>query len=296
MKSKLRNSLQKNKFVFTAETSPPDSGNKEVIIKQVECLKHLADAVNVTDGAGAKSHMSALATAVILAQNSIEPVLQFTTRDRNRIAIQGDLLGGWALNVPNILCLYGDEVKGGDQPETREVRDLDTISLLKTAHDIKINKTYPSGRKIEDAPEFFIGGADTPFEAKDDFDVTNLIKKINAGVEFFQTQYAFDEVVLKNYMMKLNKLGITDKAYFIIGLGVIRSAKSARWMNKNLFGINIPEKIITRIENSNDEKIEGIKICIELIEKYKLISGVSGVHLMGYKQEQDIASVISNFI
>ena len=296
MKSKLRNSLQKNKFVFTAETSPPDSGNKEVIIKQVECLKYLADAVNVTDGAGAKSHMSALATAVILAQNSIEPVLQFTTRDRNRIAIQGDLLGGWALNVPNILCLYGDEVKGGDQPETREVRDLDTISLLKTAHDIKINKTYPSGRKIEDAPEFFIGGADTPFEVNDDFDGANLIKKINAGVEFFQTQYAFDEVVLKNYMMKLNKLGITDKAYFIIGLGVIRSAKSARWMNKNLFGINIPEKIITRIENSNDEKTEGIKICIELIEKYKLISGVSGVHLMGYKQEQDIASVISNFI
>ena len=296
MKSKLRNSLQENKFVFTAETSPPDSGNKEVIIKQVECLKYLADAVNVTDGAGAKSHMSALATAVILAQNSIEPVLQFTTRDRNRIAIQGDLLGGWALNVPNILCLYGDEVKGGDQPETREVRDLDTISLLKTAHDIKINKTYPSGRKIEDAPEFFIGGADTPFEVNDDFDGANLIKKINAGVEFFQTQYAFDEVVLKNYMMKLNKLGITDKAYFIIGLGVIRSAKSARWMNKNLFGINIPEKLITRIENSNDEKIEGIKICIELIEKYKLISGVSGVHLMGYKQEQDIASVISNFI
>ena len=296
MKSKLRNSLKKNKFVFTAETSPPDSGNKEVIIKQVECLKYLADAVNVTDGAGAKSHMSALATAVILAQNSIEPVLQFTTRDRNRIAIQGDLLGGWALNVPNILCLYGDEVKGGDQPETREVRDLDTISLLKTAHDIKINKTYPSGRKIEDAPEFFIGGADTPFEVNDDFDGANLIKKINAGVEFFQTQYAFDEVVLKNYMMKLNKLGITDKAYFIIGLGVIRSAKSARWMNKNLFGINIPEKIITRIENSNDEKTEGIKICIELIEKYKLISGVSGVHLMGYKQEQDIASVISNFI
>ena len=265
MKSKLRNSLQENKFVFTAETSPPDSGNKEVIIKQVECLKYLADAVNVTDGAGAKSHMSALATAVILAQNSIEPVLQFTTRDRNRIAIQGDLLGGWALNVPNILCLYGDEVKGGDQPETREVRDLDTISLLKTAHDIKINKTYPSGRKIEDAPEFFIGGADTPFEVKDDFDGANLIKKINAGVEFFQTQYAFDEVVLKNYMMKLNKLGITDKAYFIIGLGVIRSAKSARWMNKNLFGINIPEKIITRIENSNDEKTEGIKICIESV-------------------------------
>ena len=295
MKSKLRNSLHKNKFVFTAETSPPDSGNKDTVINQVKCLKNLADAVNVTDGAGAKSHMSALATAAILAQHEIEPVLQFTTRDRNRIAIQGDLLGGWALNVPNILCLYGDEVKGGDQPEAKEVRDLDTISLLKTAHDIKINQSYPSGRKIDDAPNFFIGGADTPFEVKDDFDAANLVKKINSGVEFFQTQYAFDEMILKNYMLKLSKLGVTDKAYFIIGLGVIKSAKSARWMNKNLFGINIPEQIINRIENSNNEKLEGIKICVELIERYKLISGVSGIHLMGYKQEEDIASVISNF-
>ena len=295
MKSKLRKSLKEKKFVFTAETSPPDSGNKDSIVNQVECLKGLADAINVTDGAGAKSHMSALATAIIIAQNAMEPILQFTTRDRNRIAIQGDLLGGWALDIPNILCLYGDEVKGGDQPETKEVRDLDTISLLKTANDIKTDKAYPSGRKIVDAPEFFIGGADTPHKINNNFDGANLIKKINVGVEFFQTQYAFDENILRNYMLKLKQLGITEKAYFIIGLGVIKSAKSARWMNENLFGINIPENIINRIENSSNEKLEGIKICTELIEKYKLIDGVSGVHLMGYKQEQDIASVIANF-
>ena len=295
MKSKLRKSLIQKNFVFTAETSPPDSGNAKVILDQIACLKDLADAINVTDGAGAKSHMSALATAAIIAQNGMEPVLQFTTRDRNRIAIQGDLLGGWALNIPNILCLYGDEVSGGDQPEAKEVRDLDTASLLKTAFDIKIKKTYPSGRKIEDAPEFFIGGADTPFAITDAFDGANLFKKLNVGVEFFQTQYAFDETILKNYMLKLNQLGITDKAYFIIGLGVIKSAKSARWMNQNLFGIHIPEHIINRIEKSKDEKLEGIKICVELIEKYKLIKGVSGIHLMGYKQEQEIATVISNF-
>ena len=123
----------------------------------------------------------------------------------------------------------------------------------------------------------------------------SLIKKIDAGVEFFQTQYVFDKDILETYMLKLNELNITDKAYFIIGLGVIKSAKSARWMNKNLFGINIPEKIINRIEQSNDEKLEGIKICKELIEKYKSIKGVSGIHLMGYKQEKEIASVISNF-
>ena len=142
MKSKLRKSLIEKNFVFTAETSPPDSGNAKVVLDQIACLKDLADAINVTDGAGAKSHMSALATAAIIAQNGVEPVLQFTTRDRNRIAIQGDLLGGWALNIPNILCLYGDEVSGGDQPEAKEVRDLDTASLLKTAFDIKIKKTY----------------------------------------------------------------------------------------------------------------------------------------------------------
>ena len=295
MKSKLRKLLKENKFVFTAETSPPDSGNKDVVIEEVECLNGLADAINVTDGAGAKSHMSALATAAILAQNGIEPILQFTTRDRNRIAIQGDLLGGWALDIPNILCLYGDEVKGGDQPDTKEVRDLDTIGILKTAHEIKTKKMYPSGRKINDAPEFFIGGADTPFKINNDFDGSNLIKKIDAGVEFFQTQYVFDKDILKTYMLKLNELNITDKAYFIIGLGVIKSAKSARWMNKNLFGINIPEEIINRIEQSNDESLEGIKICIELIEKYKSIEGVSGIHLMGYKQEKEIASVISHF-
>ena len=295
MKSKLRKSLDEKKFVFTAETSPPDSGSKIDVLDQVKSLKGLADAINVTDGAGANSHMSALATAAIIAENQIEPILQFTTRDRNRLGIQGDLLGGWALNIPNILCLYGDEVKGGDQPEAKEVRDLDTIGLLKTANDIKINKTYPSGRKIANAPDFFIGGADTPFKINDDFDGANLFKKIDVGVEFFQTQYAFDELILQKYMKRLNQLGITSKAYFIVGLGIIKSAKNARWMNKNLFGISIPENIIKRIENSDNEKEEGTKICIELIEKYKSIEGVSGVHLMGYKQEEDIASVISHF-
>ena len=295
MKSKLRKSLNDNKFVFTAETSPPDSGSKIDVIDQVKSLKGLADAINVTDGAGANSHMSALATAAIIAEDGIEPILQFTTRDRNRIAIQGDLLGGWALNIPNILCLYGDEVKSGDQPEAKEVRDLDTISLLKTANNIKVNKNYPSGRRIANAPDFFIGGADTPFKINDDFDGANLFKKIDVGVEFFQTQYAFDELILQKYMKRLNQLGIISKVYFIVGLGIIKSAKSARWMNANLFGINIPDDIIKRIDKSENEKAEGKKICIELIQKYKSIEGVSGIHLMGYKQEEDIASVISHF-
>ena len=290
-----QNKLKNKEFVFTAETSPPDSTIKSEIIDRVLCLKDLADAINVTDGASAKSHLSSLVVSSIIKNIGIEPILQLTTRDRNRIAIQSDLLGAWTLNIQNILCIYGDQVETGDQPETREVRDLDTLGVINTANYFKKEKQFPSGRSIRSAPEFFIGGADTPFEIDDKFDCSNLIKKIEHGVNFFQTQYAFDDKVLKKYMDRLTKFNITDRTFYLIGLGVIKSAKSAKWMNKNLFGINIPDSIITRLENSKNESQEGVKICIELIEKYREIEGVHGIHLMGYHQEEQIAEVISYF-
>jgi len=290
-----QNKLKNKEFVFTAETSPPDSTIKSEIIDRVLCLKDLADAINVTDGASAKSHLSSLVVSSIIKNIGIEPILQLTTRDRNRIAIQSDLLGAWTLNIQNILCIYGDQVETGDQPETREVRDLDTLGVINTANYFKKEKQFPSGRAIRSAPEFFIGGADTPFEIDDKFDCSNLIKKIEHGVNFFQTQYAFDDKVLKKYMNRLTKFNITDRTFYLIGLGVIKSAKSAKWMNKNLFGINIPDSIITRLENSKNESQEGVKICIELIEKYREIEGVHGIHLMGYHQEEQIAEVISYF-
>lgn len=287
--------LKSKEFVFTAETSPPDSTVRSEITDRVLCLKDLADAINVTDGASAKSHLSSLVVSSIIKDIEIEPILQLTTRDRNRIAIQSDLLGAWTLNIQNILCIYGDQVETGDQPETKEVRDLDTLGVINTANYFKKEKKFPSGRSINSAPEFFIGGADTPFEIDDKFDCTNLIKKIEQGVNFFQTQYAFDAQILKKYMDRLKKFNITKKAYYLVGLGVIKSAKSAKWMNKNLFGINIPDSIIQRLEDSTNESREGIKICIELIEKYQEIEGVHGIHLMGYHQEEQIAEVISHF-
>ena len=287
--------LKSKEFVFTAETSPPDSTVRSEITDRVLCLKDLADAINVTDGASAKSHLSSLVVSSIIKDIEIEPILQLTTRDRNRIAIQSDLLGAWTLNIQNILCIYGDQVETGDQPETKEVRDLDTLGVINTANYFKQEKKFPSGRSIKSAPEFFIGGADTPFEIDDKFDCANLIKKIEQGVNFFQTQYAFDAQILKKYMDRLKKFNITKKAYYLVGLGVIKSAKSAKWMNKNLFGINIPNSIIQRLENSTNERKEGIKICIELIEKYQEIEGVHGIHLMGYHQEEQIAEVISHF-
>lgn len=287
--------LKSKEFVFTAETSPPDSTVRSDITDRILCLKNLADAINVTDGASAKSHLSSLVVSSIIKDIEIEPILQLTTRDRNRIAIQSDLLGAWTLNIQNILCIYGDQVETGDQPETKEVRDLDTLGVINTANYFKQEKKFPSGRSIKSAPEFFIGGADTPFEIDDKFDCANLIKKIEQGVNFFQTQYAFDAQILKKYMDRLKKFNITKKAYYLVGLGVIKSAKSAKWMNKNLFGINIPNSIIKRLENSTNERKEGIKICIELIEKYQEIEGVHGIHLMGYHQEEQIAEVISHF-
>ena len=289
------NKLQKKEFVFTAETSPPDSTVKSEITDRVSCLKDLADAINITDGASAKSHLSSLVVSSIIKDFGIEPIMQLTTRDRNRIALQSDLLGAWTLKIQNILCIYGDLIKTGDQPDAKEVRDLDTLGIINTANHFKTKKTFPSGRTITSAPEFFIGGADTPFEIDEQFDCSNLIKKIQNGVNFFQTQYAFDYDILKIYMNKLREYNVTKNSHYLVGLGVIKSAKSAKWMNKNLFGIDIPEPLIRRLENSKNETQEGINICIELIEKYKEIDGIHGIHLMGYHQEKQIASVISHF-
>ena len=293
--NKLHNKLKKKQFVFTAETSPPDSTDKSDITNRVSCLRNLADGINVTDGASAKSHLSSLVVSYIIQDFGLDAILQLTTRDRNRIAIQSDLLGAWTLNIKNILCIYGDQVETGDQPNTKEVRDLDTIEIAKTAHDFKTNRMFPSGRIIKSAPEFFIGGADTPSKIDNKFDCQRLIEKIDSGINFFQTQYAFDIDILKNYMNRLCDFGVTEKSYYLVGLGVIKSAKSARWMNKNLFGIDIPEHIIKRIENSDNEEKEGKTICKELIEQYKEINGVHGIHLMGFHQEEQIAEVISHF-
>ena len=292
-KSKLKSSLENNRFVITAETSPPDAADPETVLNKVSCLKNIVDAVNVTDGAGAKPHMSALATAAILAKNGIEPVLQFTTRDRNRLALQGDLIGGWALGIPNILCLYGDDITVGDQPDSKKVHDIDSRQLMETAKIMKENGTFPTGRKIDPRPELFIGAADLPRTPDKDFNASGLLAKISSGANFFQTQFAFDVEVLKKYMKAIRDVGVTEKAYYIVGLGPLSSAKSARWMDKNLFGVNIPEKVIKRIEGASDQKAEGQKICIELLEQFKEIDGIHGAHLMGPRQEKTIAELVS---
>ena len=288
--SLLHKKLLDGNFVYTAETTPPDSADQEVILTKTKPLKYIADAVNLTDSPGAKVHMSALTAAIILAQNDIEPILQLTVRDRNRLALQGDLVGASALGVHNILCLSGDDPKIGDQPETIAVNDIDSLTLVATADLMRRKGKFPSGRLIEPPPKLYIGGAEVPTEGKPNTE--KILNKIKTGINFFQTQYVFDKKILKEYMKVLDDVGILEKTFFIIGLGPFTSAKSAKWMNNNLFGVNVPEKIIKRLEQSKDEKEESKKICLELIHHFKEINGVTGVHLMGHNKEEIIAEII----
>jgi len=288
--SKLQQKLLDKVFVYTAETTPPDASDKETLLKNVMPLKGVADAVNVTDSPGAKVHMSSLTASIILAQNDIDPILQLTVRDRNRLALQGDLVGASALGVNNILCLGGDDPKNGDQPETKIVNDIDSLTLVSMADMMRKEKKFPSGRSIDPSPKLFIGGAEVPTQGKPN--PSKILEKINKGVDFFQTQYVFDAKLLEEYMKVLGDEGILEKTNFIIGLGPFASAKSARWMNENLFGVDVPDQIIKRLEGSEDQKEESKKICIELIETFRNIQGVKGVHLMGHKKEEVISEII----
>ena len=288
--SLLQQKLLDKVFVYTAETTPPDASNKEILLKNVMPLKGVADAVNVTDSPGAKAHMSSLTAAIILAQNGIDPILQLTVRDRNRLALQGDLIGASALGVNNILCLKGDDPKNGDQPETKIVNDIDSLTLVSTANIMRKEKKLPSGRVIDPSPKLFIGGAEVPTQGKPNPE--KILEKINKGVDFFQTQYVFDAKLLNEYMKVLGDEGILEKTNFIIGLGPFASAKSARWMNENLFGVDVPDQIIKRLEGAKDQKEESKKICIELIDNFRNIQGVKGVHLMGHRKEEVISEII----
>ncbi|MDP7196978.1 MAG: methylenetetrahydrofolate reductase [SAR202 cluster bacterium] len=289
--SKLQQKLLDKVFVYTAETTPPDASNKEILLKNVMPLKGVADAVNVTDSPGAKAHMSSLTASIILAQNGIDPILQLTVRDRNRLALQGDLIGASALGVNNILCLKGDDPKNGDQPETKIVNDIDSLTLVSTANMMRKEKKFPSGRTIDPSPKLFIGRAEVPTQGKPN--PKKILDEINKGVDFFQTQYVFDVKLLNEYMKVLGDEGILEKTNFIIGLGPFASAKSARWMNENLFGVDVPDQIIKRLEGAEDQKEESKKICIELIDNYRNIQGVKGVHLMGHKKEEVISEIIN---
>jgi len=290
--SNLAQVLQSGHFAMTAETSPPDAASAEVALKRVNCLQGVADAVNVTDGASARVHMSALATAAIMQRAGIEPVLQLTTRDRNRLALQGDVVGASALGIHNFLCLTGDKMSAGDQPDAAEVFEIDSGELMRQMRDMRDSGTFPSGRSIDPPPMLFLGAAEMPAEPGENWPAARLQAKIDNGTQFFQTQYCFDLDKVKRYCSALVDGGFTEQAYFLIGIGPLASAKSARWMNDNLFGVHVPDHIIERLEGATDQKAEGRAICAELLRGLAEIEGCAGAHLMAPHQEAACAQVI----
>ena len=292
MASSLRDKLKSGVFVMTAEVTPPLSSNPADLLEKALPLKGYADAVNVTDGASARAHLDSMIAATILLNNGIEPILQLTCRDRNRIALQSELVGASALGIHNVLVLTGDDPKKGDQPDAKPVFDLDSAGLMATAAHIRDKGELPHGRKVGGSPDYFIGAADAPIDPPADWTPKSLLKKVESGAQFAQTQFCMDVGVVRRYMQRLADHGVTEKLYFLIGVAPLSSAKSARWMKENLFGTIIPDAFVDRMGAATDPKKEGQKIAIEVLQELAEIPGVSGAHLMAPLNEAAIPGVI----
>jgi len=291
--SRLEALLRARQFAITAEITPPVSCEADDLLRKALPLAGLADAVNVTDGAGARAHLSAPIAACLLARAGIEPVLQFTCRDRNRLALEADLMGAAACGVRNVLCLTGDDPRAGDQPQTKPVFDVDSVALTAIARELRDKGELPSGRKVAGHAAFFLGAADVPIDPPPSWRPDKLAAKAAAGAEFAQTQFCMDTGVVRRYSAQLAKHAGTRDLFLLIGVAPLRSARSARWMRERLYGTIIPEAFIERLERATDAAAEGERIAVELIEELAAIPGVAGVHLMAPANEDALPRVIA---
>jgi 5,10-methylenetetrahydrofolate reductase len=292
-RGRLERVLREGKFAVTAELNPPDSADPQEVYDRALVLSEVCDAINATDASGANVHMSSVGICSLLTRAGYAVVMQISCRDRNRIAIQGDVLGAAAMGVANILCLTGDGVQAGDQPAAKPVFDLDSTSLLETIRGMRDRRVFLSGRKITVPPQVFLGAAANPFAPPYDYRPLHLAKKVAAGAQFIQTQYCYDLPLLERFMTKVREQGLHEKCFILVGVGPLASARGAKWMRSNVPGIHVPDPVIARLEGAKDQKLEGKKICIELIQQIREIEGVAGVHVMAYRQEELVSEIIS---
>jgi methylenetetrahydrofolate reductase (NADPH) len=289
----LRERLRNGRFVVTAELAPPLSCNPQDLLALAAPLRGIADAINITDGAGARTSLSALAAATLLVQAGFEPVLQLTCRDRNRIALQSDLLSAAASGVRNLLVLRGDDPSAGDQPDAKPVFDLDPRGLLATARELRDAGTLPGGRKVSGRADFFLGGADNPIDPPPDWVPAGLKAKIDAGAQFVQTQFCMDVGVLRRYVARLAEHGLDKRVSLLIGIAPLRSAKSARWMKDKLNANVIPDALIARMDVAKDPVAEGARIAVELIGEIARVPGIAGVHVMAPMNDAVVPGVLT---
>ncbi len=289
---RLERILRSGAFAVTAELDPPDSADPEDVYRRARVFDGCVDAINATDGSGANCHMSSLAVCALLTRVGYAPVMQISCRDKNRIAIQGDILGGAAMGVANMLCLTGDGVQAGDHPQAKPVFDLDCMSLLEIGRTLRDEHKFQSGRKITFAPRVFFGAAANPFGLPFEWRAERLAKKVQAGAQFVQTQYCYDVPRLREFMRKVEDLGLLGKVFILVGVGPLRSAKAGEWMRTHVPGIHIPDHILQRVAGAEKQALEGRQVCIDLIQEIREIKGISGIHVMAYRQEETVAEII----
>ena len=289
---RLERVLRRGEFAVTAELNPPDSANPADVYERASVFDGWVDGINAVDASGANCHMSSVGICALLTRMGYAPIMQIACRDRNRIAIQGDVLGASAMGVANILCLTGDGVQAGDQPGAKPVFDLDCMSLLETIRTMRDDSKFLSGRKLSTPPAVFIGAAINPFAPPVDFRPHRLAKKIAAGAQFVQSQYCYDVPMFRDYMKRVRDMGLTEHCFVMCGVGPLASARTARWMRSNVPGVHIPDAVIERLEGAENQKQEGKRLCIDIINEVKEIEGVSGIHMMAYRQEELVAEIV----
>jgi methylenetetrahydrofolate reductase (NADPH) len=282
--------FNQGEFVVTAELGPPKSASIKLIEKKANFLRDCVDAVNITDNQTAVIRMSSLATSVIAKKNGLEPILQMTCRDRNRIAMQSDIIGSAALGINNVLCLSGDHQTLGNHPGAKNVFDIDSIQLVSVLKNMRDEAIFQNKELIKYPPKLFIGAAANPFADPFEYRAIRLAKKIKAGADFIQTQAIFDVERFSRWMEDVRGRGLHEKVYIMAGVTPLKSYRAASFMT-NVAGVTIQEEILERMKNAKDQKAEGIEICLEVIKKIRKIKGVRGLHVMAVMWE-DIVSLI----
>ena len=288
----LEQTLKANEFAITAEIPAPISASASEMEEKIDLLTGHVHAINVTDNPGATAHMSSLAGCSIVRNKGIDPIFQVTCRDRNRLAIQSDLMGASALGINNVLTLAGDPVKNGDQPDAKAVFDINSKKILSIMQSMNDLGETMSGRELQTKSQFFPGGAAIIHEPENNWDPVALKDKVTQGAKFIQTQFCYDVDLLRDYMKHIVDAGLSEKLFFIVGIGPLRSDKSAKWMRDKLFGTVIPDNIVQRMERSENQIEEGTAICAELINQFEEIDGVHGAHLMAPRNLSAIAPTV----
>ncbi|OIP28029.1 MAG: 5,10-methylenetetrahydrofolate reductase [Chloroflexi bacterium CG_4_9_14_3_um_filter_45_9] len=293
-KSNLERVLESKNFAVTGELGPPQSADPEVIRRKARILKDHVDAFNVTDGQTAVVRMSSWAACLIGKEQGLEPIVQMTCRDRNRIALQMDVLGVAALGINNILCLTGDHQKFGNHPTAKGVYDIDSIQFVKMVKDMRDEKKFQCGEEMPVEPRLFIGAAANPFADPFEFRVIRLAKKVAAGADFIQTQIVYNVDKFAEWMKMVCDKGLHEKVKILAGVAPIKSVGAARYMKTKVPGMDVPDSVIERLRGVTKEQVpkEGIKLCVDIINQVRQIEGVAGIHLMAIEWEEAVPEIM----